>query len=50
MRELGLILDATHLCDDSFWEALDVFDGPVWASHHNCRALVPHNRQFIGRA
>lgn len=46
MRELGIILDATHLCDDSFWEALDAFDGPVWASHNNCRALVPHNRQF----
>jgi membrane dipeptidase len=46
MRELGFILDATHLCDDSFWEALDAFDGPVWASHNNCRALVPHNRQF----
>jgi membrane dipeptidase len=46
MRRLGIILDATHLCDDSFWEALDAFDGPVWASHSNCRALVPHNRQF----
>jgi membrane dipeptidase len=46
MRELGIILDATHLCDDSFWEALEAFDGPVWASHNNCRALVPHNRQF----
>jgi membrane dipeptidase len=46
MRALGMILDATHLCDESFWEALDVFDGPVWASHNNCRALVPHNRQF----
>ena len=41
-----IILDATHLCDDSFWEALDHFRGPVWASHSNCRALVPHNRQF----
>ena len=41
-----MILDATHLCDDSFWEALDHFRGPVWASHSNCRALVPHNRQF----
>ena len=41
-----MILDATHLCDDSFWEAMDVFEGPVWASHSNCRALVPHNRQF----
>jgi membrane dipeptidase len=45
MRELGMILDATHLCDDSFWEALEQFDGTIWASHHNCRALVPHNRQ-----
>jgi membrane dipeptidase len=46
MERLGIILDATHLCDDSFWEALDVFRGPVWASHNNCRALVAHNRQF----
>ena len=40
------ILDATHLCDESFWESLEVFRGPVWASHSNCRALVPHQRQF----
>ena len=46
MQRLGVILDATHLCDDSFWQALDCFQGPVWASHHNCRALVPHNRQL----
>jgi membrane dipeptidase len=46
MDRLGMILDATHLCDDSFWEALKLFRGPVWASHSNCRALVPHERQF----
>ncbi|MBI2926814.1 MAG: membrane dipeptidase [Verrucomicrobia bacterium] len=46
MDRLGLILDATHLCDESFWEAVDVFQGPIWASHSNCRALTPHNRQF----
>jgi membrane dipeptidase len=46
MDRLGMILDATHLCDDSFWEALKIFQGPVWASHSNCRALVPHHRQF----
>src|SRR5437762_10280764 len=46
MGRLGIILDATHLCDDCFWEALDQFGGPMWASHQNCRALVPHNRQF----
>jgi membrane dipeptidase len=25
---------------------LDVFGGPIWASHNNCRALVPNDRQF----
>jgi len=46
MDELGIILDTTHLCDLAFWDALDLFHGPVWASHNNCRALVDHNRQF----
>jgi membrane dipeptidase len=46
MERLGIILDVTHLCDDSFRDALDHFNGPVWASHSNCRALVSHNRQF----
>jgi membrane dipeptidase len=46
MMELNIILDATHLCDDSFWEAMENHQGPVWASHQNCRALVDHNRQF----
>ena len=46
MDRLGMILDATHLCDESFRDALDHFRGPVWASHSNCRALVNHNRQF----
>ncbi len=46
MERLNIILDATHLCDDSFWEALENFNGQVWASHNNCRSIVPHNRQF----
>jgi len=46
MSRLNLILDATHLCDESFWEAMEIYQGPVWASHSNCRALVPHHRQF----
>ena len=46
MDRLGVILDVTHLCDESFRDALDHFRGAVWASHSNCRALVAHNRQF----
>ena len=46
MQALGMILDATHLAEESFWEALKLFPGPVLASHNNCRALVPGERQF----
>ncbi|HUG89492.1 MAG TPA: membrane dipeptidase [Planctomycetaceae bacterium] len=46
MDQAGLLLDVTHLADRSFWEALDVFTGPVLASHHNCRSLVPGDRQL----
>jgi membrane dipeptidase len=49
MDGLGIILDLTHLSDKAFWEAMDRFDGAVLASHNNCRALVPHQRQFDDR-
>lgn len=46
MDRLNMILDVTHLTDLGFREALDIYKGPVWASHHNCRALVDHQRQL----
>jgi membrane dipeptidase len=46
MDRLGMILDVTHLNDECFWQALEIHQGTVWASHSNCRALVPDPRQF----
>jgi membrane dipeptidase len=46
MERVGIILDVTHLSDQCFDEALDIYGGPVLASHHNCRALVPDPRQL----
>ena len=46
MNGLDVLLDTTHLTDIGFYEALDRFTGPVIASHQNCRALVPGQRQF----
>ena len=46
MDEVGAILDLTHQSDTSFWESLERFRGPVFASHQNCRALVPGGRQM----
>jgi len=46
MDRLGMILDMTHLNDEAFWHALDIYKGSIWASHNNCRSFVNHNRQF----
>lgn len=45
-ERIGMILDVTHLADQSFFEALERFAGPVMASHNNSRVLVPRDRQF----
>lgn len=45
-KRTGMILDVTHLSDQSFFHAMEVYDGPLLASHHNCRALVPGDRQL----
>lgn len=46
MERLNIILDATHLCNDAFWDAMNLFNGNVWASHNMCRKFVNHNRQY----
>ena len=46
MDEVGMIQDVSHLTDESFFDSLDRFRGPIMASHSNCRALVPGDRQI----
>jgi membrane dipeptidase len=46
MQKMGMILDISHLCDDAFWDAMNIYKGPIWASHSNCRSIIPHNRQI----
>jgi membrane dipeptidase len=49
VRELdrfGIIHDTSHLAELSFWQLLDLSGGPVMASHSNCRAIVPTDRQL----
>jgi membrane dipeptidase len=46
MTRLGVILDISHLAEESFWEALDLHSGPVIASHANCRAITPTDRHL----
>jgi membrane dipeptidase len=46
MDGLGMIHDASHLAEESFWQLLKATAGPVMASHSNCRAIVPTDRQL----
>jgi membrane dipeptidase len=46
LDEAGLALDLSHLAEESFWDALDAFGGPVLASHSNARAITPTDRHL----
>jgi membrane dipeptidase len=46
LDRLGIMHDTSHLAEQSFWQLLDLSGGPVIASHSNCRAIVPTDRQL----
>ena len=46
MREVGMVLDITHMADQAVWESFDLWDGPVMASHCVSRSIVPGQRHL----
>jgi membrane dipeptidase len=46
LDRLGIIHDVSHLADQAFHDLLELTPGPVIASHSNCRAIVPGERQL----
>jgi membrane dipeptidase len=46
LDRLGIIHDVSHLADQAFHDLLELTSGPVIASHSNCRAIVPGQRQL----
>ncbi|CAA9585491.1 MAG: peptidase M19, renal dipeptidase [uncultured Truepera sp.] len=46
MREEGVVLDISHLSEESFWNALEAGPERVIASHSNARAFVPTDRHL----
>ncbi|WP_243090162.1 dipeptidase [Thermus neutrinimicus] len=49
MEDLGMALDLSHLAEEAAFQALEVFSGPVCATHANARALVPSPRHLSDR-
>jgi membrane dipeptidase len=40
MRQYKLALDVAHMDEQAFWQAIEIFDGAVCATHCNPRALL----------
>ena len=47
MDEVGIVHDASHLCDEAFEGLLAESRGPVVATHSNCRALVADRQRHL---
>jgi membrane dipeptidase len=45
MNRLGMMVDISHVADDTFWDVIETSQAPVIASHSSCRDLtnVPRN-------
>ena len=46
MRRHKVILDLSHMAEESVADAFEMWRGPIMASHSNARALVPGDRQI----
>lgn len=46
LRELGTVLDVSHLSQHGFWDLVELVDGPIVASHANAAAVWPHPRNL----
>jgi len=49
MNKLGMIIDVSHIHDESFWDVIKITDSPVVASHSCCRALSDHHRNMSNK-
>src|SRR5690606_14210313 len=46
MNRLGMMVDVSHISDESFYDVLAVTKAPVFASHSSCRALCESARHL----
>jgi membrane dipeptidase len=46
MERQSVILDTSHMAEESFFQAVDSFSGRIIATHSNCRALIPTDRHL----
>jgi len=46
MNRIGMVIDISHVSDETFFDVLETTEDPVIASHSGCRTLNPHHRNM----
>ena len=46
MEELGIIVDVSHMDEETFWSTVEVARKPLVASHSGAHAILPHVRNL----
>jgi membrane dipeptidase len=46
MQRIGMLVDISHVSDDTFWSVMKVAKAPVIASHSSSRAVADHRRNM----
>ncbi|MDH4257583.1 MAG: dipeptidase [Candidatus Aminicenantes bacterium] len=46
MNRLGMVIDISHVSDETFFDVIEISEDPVIASHSGCRTLNPHSRNM----
>lgn len=46
LQSKRMLVDVSHLNERSFWDVMDVTEGPILASHSNAKALAPAARNL----
>lgn len=46
MQRIGMLVDISHVADDTFWGVMKIAKAPVIASHSSARAVADHRRNL----
>jgi len=46
MNRIGMVIDISHVSDETFFDIMETTEDPVIASHSGCRTLNPHHRNM----